>query len=563
MTRVARGPLRRGGSYADAIGRVCRRWWLLWPLLLAATLRFASLDFGQGVVAAHPDERNTIKALRATRAGKISYTHVAYGGGYVYPLAGFVQAVERTLGFERLGGGSPPDAAGRPFGAYVAARGWSGLLSSAAVVVTGVVGARVSGTGTGLVAALLLAASPVAVRDAHFAKADSACTLAVALLLLALTANPANTRRFVVMLGLTGGLAASVKYHVGPLLGVAVALLAADGTSPGARRRRILGFIAVFAAVVLGLNSFWLWAPRGGEFFTRLVRSQYEYVQDPWFDGLRANPALYHAETSLRHGFGLPMALLALPAVGAALWQGGRQRLIAITLLGQGLLLLLNPLTLSRNFLPLAPGLAILVAHLASGVVRTLVPARRSFALALTAIVLVAEPLTQAVRMAWLFGRADTRVLAHRWLSEHAAPGAKITIFGAPPDARQYGFGNGELRADASADTADRSTRQPAPGSYSVWHAYPIPYSSEPLPPSLRQRAPVVVFDPFSGPTDGAVFEPYDAFYLPLAGFGGIARPGPRIEIRAGGEIPPDCVGRCASTATWSGDSLRVPRRRK
>jgi hypothetical protein len=45
----------------------------------------------------------------------------------------------------------------------------------------------------------------------------------------------------------------------------------------------------------------------------------------------------------------------------------------------------------------------------------------------------------------------------------------------------------------------------------------------------------VAKFIPYSGtPPVGAVYDPLDSFYLPLAGFGGIERPGPSIVITEG-----------------------------
>jgi hypothetical protein len=45
----------------------------------------------------------------------------------------------------------------------------------------------------------------------------------------------------------------------------------------------------------------------------------------------------------------------------------------------------------------------------------------------------------------------------------------------------------------------------------------------------------VASFTPYSGkPPAGAVYDPLDSFYLPLAGFGSITRPGPGIVIAEG-----------------------------
>jgi hypothetical protein len=45
----------------------------------------------------------------------------------------------------------------------------------------------------------------------------------------------------------------------------------------------------------------------------------------------------------------------------------------------------------------------------------------------------------------------------------------------------------------------------------------------------------VATFKPYSGaPPAGNVYDPIDSFYLPLAGFGNVDRPGPSIVITDG-----------------------------
>ncbi|MEW6270963.1 MAG: hypothetical protein AB1689_16895, partial [Thermodesulfobacteriota bacterium] len=38
-------------------------------------------------------------------------------------------------------------------------------------------------------------------------------------------------------------------------------------------------------------------------------------------------------------------------------------------------------------------------------------------------------------------------------------------------------------------------------------------------------------FDPFRGPRDAALFDAQDAYYVPMAGFGVVERPGPSVRI--------------------------------
>jgi hypothetical protein len=54
-------------------------------------------------------------------------------------------------------------------------------------------------------------------------------------------------------------------------------------------------------------------------------------------------------------------------------------------------------------------------------------------------------------------------------------------------------------------------------------------------PPPVPAGAVLATFTPYSGtPPAGAVYDPLDAFYLPLSGFGSITRPGPSIVISEG-----------------------------
>jgi hypothetical protein len=65
---------------------------------------------------------------------------------------------------------------------------------------------------------------------------------------------------------------------------------------------------------------------------------------------------------------------------------------------------------------------------------------------------------------------------------------------------------------------------------FAVRYHYPLAWASEEIPPEAGLGAPIAVFDPFAPGADPVV-EPLDAFYLPLARFAGVERPGPRIEI--------------------------------
>jgi hypothetical protein len=67
---------------------------------------------------------------------------------------------------------------------------------------------------------------------------------------------------------------------------------------------------------------------------------------------------------------------------------------------------------------------------------------------------------------------------------------------------------------------------------------HPIAFFSPPPPPAAQERLrtcgeAAAVFDPFvEGARVGdAVFDPADAFYVPLTGQLAVARPGPRVTL--------------------------------
>jgi hypothetical protein len=50
-------------------------------------------------------------------------------------------------------------------------------------------------------------------------------------------------------------------------------------------------------------------------------------------------------------------------------------------------------------------------------------------------------------------------------------------------------------------------------------------------PPQPGLEPAQAVFDPFAPGTFRPVYDSIDAFFVPMAGFGGVERPGPKITI--------------------------------
>jgi hypothetical protein len=229
----------------------------------------------------------------------------------------------------------------------------------------------------------------------------------------------------------------------------------------------------------------------------------------------------YHAMVSLWCGCGAAAAVLAGPALVAALVRRGATRWIALAAIGQFAVLLANPFEHSRNFAPIVPALAVAIGALVAGVARRVGQGAGRVAIAAAAVAL-AVPAWDGLHMAWVLREIDTRGLAADWIAAHVPAGSSLIGFGGPPGA-SWGLPDvGDRRLLRGVD--------PAHWSGAAGFVVPIAWAAQELPSGASLGAPLAVFDPFAPGADPVV-EPLDAFYLPLARFAGVERPGPRVEI--------------------------------
>jgi hypothetical protein len=501
-------------------------------LAIAGLLRFTALDFGAGVPAARPDENIAVGVLALMPTAALPPTSFLYGGGYFYPLYAFV----RLWACLAWPGSIAMQIARDPFAVQLAARAWSAVLSVATVALVYLAGRALVDGRVGLVAAALLASGTLAIREGHFAKPDTAAAFAAALLLYAIARPWASRRSRALGIGAAAGLVVSVKACVGFLPAALVALaIAPPVVPPGGSRMRpgltsLLVGMAALAAVVLPLAIFCVLQP---EKLWTIVQALREQVRAAHWTGAETlpSPLRYHLGVSLRHGCGMGFALLVPFAIARALWRGGTPGIVAIAVLGYAATVLAGEIALARYLLPIVPGLAVLVAALVVDLAervaaRTGRPALVTLALTL---LLVAGPLWSSATLVRLLGRADTRALAAEWIASHVPEDAALASFGAPSIWTDYGAPSaGARRVFPRLPAAQWRARDVR---YVISYSYPMPYANQPLAPGTPGLERVALFDPFDGPLDDPILEPMDAFFLPLAHFAGITRPGPRIEI--------------------------------
>jgi len=277
-----------------------RRAALLVILLLAAALRVAGLGWGLRHPP-HPDESVFLDNVALMiRSGDFDHRYYQYPGLVFYMLYPIVSLLPND----------PPGPA-----AYLAARALVAAFGVAACALIDVLGRKVAGSGPGLLAALLLAVSPVAVETAHMVRPDvvlQAFTIVALLALLRVGPRVGGDA----LSGLALGLAGAVKFTA---VFLAPSYLARRLLVPGPRVRGVLVASSVALAVFVLASPYA--ALHVGDFVAG-VRAQvgYHYQERGLGPVSYGRMVLFYLE-SARKALGLPAALLCvvglLPALRA------------------------------------------------------------------------------------------------------------------------------------------------------------------------------------------------------------------------------------------------------
>jgi 4-amino-4-deoxy-L-arabinose transferase-like glycosyltransferase len=474
-----------------------------------------------------PDEE-----LFTGRAVQMAVTHSLDPHFYVYPPLGLYlfALAELVLGLvapAHLGTATQID----PTWEYLAVRLLSVIAFAATTGLIGLLGRAAYGALAGVIAAAAFAAAPLAVQNAHFGRVD---VLALCLMVFAMwLGGRAQSAAGWAVAGVAAGLAAGTKYTVG-VVAVYLVVLLLQGTD---RRARLLSLVAgaVLAFVaVLALTGHPLQLVDGIRFLAQRSASSY---------GLPIG-LIYHPTVSLPAGLGLGACALGLAGIGVALWRRSPTDLALLALLAAYLLLVgFSQEVFLRYALPLLPPLCLL----AGGTLR-LAGGRRlpAAALAVLAAGLLAPSALTSIQGDRLLTVTDTRELAARWLLANAPPGSELVVanYWGEPFYDQEAIRSRPLHplylaGDSLPDSFQLGLysdhfviNRPGGVCYRVDESGP-PWQSP--PPPVPAGAVLATFTPYSGtPPAGAVYDPLDAFYLPLSGFGSITRPGPSIVISEG-----------------------------
>lgn len=455
-----------------------------------------------------------------------------------------------------------------PSGLLLAGRALTALFGVATVAATWDLARTLGGRPAATPAALFLTVALLHVRDSHFLTVDVAATFWATAALAALARHIASgERRWLYAGAALLGLGVSTKYNIA-LFGPG--LLAAIHWAPGGDRRgRLLRALGLSGAAFLAGSPF-------------LVLDAPSVMRDILFEwhhfgrghaGVDVGPGWWHhLSFTLRHGLGLPVLLAAIAGLVLAARQRGPASMAAVALASYFVVAGSGSSLFVRYALPMVP---VLCALAVLPLVRSL--ARRPRWLGAAALLLAAPSLLASLQTDRLLSRQDTREQARHWIERHVPAGARIVLtgvdYGQPvltptrgwlqdrwQEAQRAGEPARRLRlrlerAAASTQTghypislrpgvaaSSRTLREPsglaeieAAGiDWLVTQDHPLAYAAvDPrLAVDLGQRTPVVEFAPAPAAVlDRALFDPLDAWYLPLAGLSGFDRPGPRLRI--------------------------------
>jgi 4-amino-4-deoxy-L-arabinose transferase-like glycosyltransferase len=405
----------------------------------------------------------------------------------------------------------------------------SALIGALVVPLVWKLGKRLGPPSTGFLAAFFVAVSFGPVRDSHWALIEALLLFGiVSTLILVLRALEQPTLARFLIAGIAAGLTASAKYS-GASLAIPITAAAMLARSREGKSwigslwdpRLVLAGVATIVAFLAG--SPFILVSRA-QFMGAMVMREWSYRDASFGTDVGF---VHHILFSLRHSHGVLMEALGI--VGLLVF--GRRSAGALTILayGVGTYLAIGPARIipMRYASSLAPSLVLGAAWLLLWAGERL---KSRAVVAALALLCAAEPLYKDVRFDMLLTRPDTRNAALQWLLQHhpesgfvMAPDSKAMKWGRPDIESRYelvSLNNRRVRIHA----APYVVLSESPTGY-------IPWTPE-LNEFVRQQGGVMValFDPYA-PNAHPVYDPHDAFFVPVSGFEGVLQPGPRVTI--------------------------------
>jgi hypothetical protein len=249
---------------------------------------------------------------------------------------------------------------------------------------------------------------------------------------------------------------------------------------------------------------------------------------------------IYHLKRSLPVGLGVPTFLAAIAGAVSMARGHGRAALVVGAFCAAFYAAIASGYTVFfRYVLPLVPFLCLSAAVAVQDGARWLTRRTRFSHGVTVALIAAAIGLPALVSSTWfdvLLSRTDTRVLAGRWLAANVKPDESLFDAGGTyAQSSLLGFSVHLWRLETFDDQTN--TFKGAGGRIPDWLVLaesPLIYTT--VAPGLARlaRDQYELVNRLRATLDSAkdaIYDPQDAFFLPVTGFSGVLRPGPTILI--------------------------------
>jgi 4-amino-4-deoxy-L-arabinose transferase-like glycosyltransferase len=530
------------------------QWPLAAVLTLALALRVWALDFGLPHTLTRPDEDAVVSVALRFFQRNLNPGFFDWPSLFMYVVAAVYVLyfnIGRTLGWFPLERIFLESATLHPSPNYLIARGVSVATGVMTVWAVHRIGLKLFGRHTAIVAAFYIAVAALHVRDSHFGVTDIAATWLATMSFL-FTVEYANTaaKRAWLWSALCAGLAASTKYNAGliALPGLVVLLggrVDIENLATRARRATVYAGVAALAFLAGTPYAVLDW---------RVFVTALEQISDHLRGGHMAlsGPGwVIHLTSSLRYGLGLPLLMAGIAGLLLYLWRAPRAAVVFVAFpLVYFALIGVGQTAFARYILPIVPFLCLAAAYATTEGARWAVtamarPAALRPLMGLLACLIAAPSVWSVVQTNRLLSRSDNRLLAAEWIRTEFPEGVTLHQTGSI-------YGHVQIRTiDALAPiryrehTYDEAARvfRDSNGSPSrslpeiiVVQQSPLGYSavSEDIRRVLDESYEIRRTLPAVDSSDKRlVYDRDDAFFVPLAGFAAVTRPGPTFVIYA------------------------------
>jgi hypothetical protein len=412
-------------------------------LALALLLRVWGLRWGlpneQHYHSYHPDEFAVISsAVQIDPLGQgiegLNPHFYNYGTLYIF-MAAAAKSIGVGYGWIRADAQGPQLYV--EFGKiHLAARLVNVLFGAAMAYVVYALGRRLYGVGAGVLAAFLVAIAPILTAHAHYATVDTTAAFWTTLsLVFAARALDSCRARDFVWAGVFAGFAGGTKYNAGlVLIAVGVAVASAALRLKRHRWKRFwqwwplvtaaaaVSFIVATPGVLIAFPEFWN-AIRFERWHALVGHGQvFSGTAPGWW---------YHIVPNMPFALGVPLAVLVLSALAAAIIRRGRgDWLLLAWIVPYYLVIGASEVKFMRYLIPIIPTMLVLAAKLAHDLAM-----RSRGRLSMAGCVLVGFVILwtgyDTARYDAVFARPDPRDEAAAWIARHAA-GETVGMVAAP-----------------------------------------------------------------------------------------------------------------------------------